>query len=115
LLLYQVGRAAEGDRRFRDLRRLWRDTEHFVVVPEPLNWLRDSESETLRTIQAYVGSDQGFRPMARVPEFGNVTVPFRPEEFAVRSMRPGMPFRAHVSFGHNGPFLRPPTAGPNRG
>lgn len=114
LLLYQVGRAAEGDRRFRDLRQLWRDTEHFVVVPVPLNWLRDGESETLRTVQARVGSDRGVRPMARVAEFGNVSVPFRPEEFAVHSMRPGTLFRAHISFGHNGPFLRPPTAGPNR-
>jgi hypothetical protein len=115
LLLYQVGRAAEGDKRFRDLRRLWSDTEHFVVVPAPLNWLRDGENETLRTVQAHVGSDHGYRPMARITEFGNRTAPFRPEEFAVRSMRPGASFRAHVSFGHNGPFLRPPTAGPNRG
>lgn len=114
LLLYQVGRAAEGDRRFRDLRRLWRDAEHFVMVPEPLNWLRDGNDETLRTVQAYVGSDQGFRPMARITEFGNSPVPFRPEEFNVRSMRPGTPFRAHVSFGHNGPFLRPVSARPKR-
>jgi hypothetical protein len=115
LLLYQVGRAPEGDRRFRDLRRLWRDGEHFVSVPEPLNWLRDGESETLRTVQARVGSDQDFRPMARVAEFGNLSAPFRPEEFAVRNMTPRTPFRAHVSFGHNGPFLRPVSAGPKRG
>ena len=114
LLLYQVGRAAEGDRRFRDLRRLWRDAEYFVRVPEPLNWLRDGESETLRLVRAHVGSDQSFRPMARVAEFGNIAAPFRPEEFAVRNMRPGTPFRGHVSFGHNGPFLRPPSAGPKR-
>ncbi|HBK05877.1 MAG TPA: hypothetical protein DDZ81_08415 [Acetobacteraceae bacterium] len=115
LLLYQVGRGAEGDQRFRDLRRLWRDGEHFVQVPEPLNWLREGESEALRTVQAFVGSEQGFRPMARVSEFRNITAPFRPEEFAVRNMRPGTAFRAHVSFGHNGPFLRPPSAGPRRG
>lgn len=112
LLLFQVGRAAEGDRRFRDLRRLWRETEHFVSVPNPLNWLRDGEGETLRTVQARVGSDQGARPMARVSEFGNLLAPYRPEEFDVRRMRPGLIFRAHVSFGHNGPFLRPPSAGP---
>jgi hypothetical protein len=115
LLLYQVGRSAEGDRRFRDLRRLWRDTEHFVRVPEPLNWLRDGETEAPRTVQAYVGSDQGLRPMARVAEFRNLAAPFRPEEFAARNWRPGAPFRAHVSFGHNGPFLRPVAAGPKRG
>lgn len=115
LLLYQVGRTTEGDRRFRNLRRLWRDAEHFVLVLEPLNWLRDGESETLRTVRAHVGSEQGLRPMARVAEFGNIVAPFRPEEFAVRNMRPGMSFRAHVSFGHNGPFLRPVSAGPKRG
>ncbi|MBU3993606.1 MAG: hypothetical protein KKA12_13830 [Alphaproteobacteria bacterium] len=115
LLLYQVGRAREGDRSFRQLRLLWRDSEHFVRVPDPLNWLRDGEGEELRTVQAHVSSDQGFRPQARVAEFGNVLAPFRPEEFGVRVMRPGMPFRAHVSFGHNGPFLRPSSAGPKRG
>ena len=115
LLLYQVGRATEADQRFRALRRLWRDAEHFVQVPEPLNWLRDGESENLLTVQAHVASEHGFRTMARIAEFGNIMAPFRPEEFSVRSMRPGTPFRAHVSFGHNGPFLRPPSAGPKRG
>lgn len=115
LLLYQAGRAGEGDRAFRQLRLLWRDGEHFVRVAEPLNWLRDGECDELRTVQAHVSSDQGYRPQARVAEFGNALVPFRPEEFGVRAMRPGTPFRAHVSFGHNGPFLRPSTAGPKRG
>jgi hypothetical protein len=114
LLLYQVGRAAEADRRFRDLRRMWRETEHFVNIPESLHWLRDGENEALRTVQARVGSEQEMRPMARVSEFGNLLAPFRPEEFDVRSMRPSTVFRAHVSFGHNGPFLRPPSAGPKR-
>lgn len=115
LLLYQVGRALEGDRAFRQLRQLWRDNEHFVRVPDPLNWLREGEGEELRIVQAHMSSDQGFRPQARVAEFGGILVPFRPEEFGVRGMRPGAPFRAHVSFGHNGPFLRPSTAGPKRG
>ncbi len=114
LLLYQVGRAAEGDKQFRRLRQRWRETEYFVSVPEPLNWLRSSEATDLLIVQARIGSDQSFRPMARVSEFGNQLVPFRPEEFNVRHVRPGHPFRAHVSFGHNGPFLRPTTAGPRR-
>lgn len=115
LLLYQVGRAREGDRAFWQLRQLWRDGEHFVRVPEPLNWLRDGEGYDLRIVQAHVSSDQGFRTQARVAEFGGILVPFRSEEFGVRGMQPGTPFRAHVSFGHNGPFLRPSTAGPKRG
>lgn len=107
LLLYQVGRAAEADAQFAQLRSLWRNSEHFVRVPEPLNWLRDGEAEALATVQATMGSDQSYRQMARVQEFGNRTAPFRPEEFGVHSMQPGYRFRAHVSFGHNGPFLRP--------
>lgn len=114
LLLYQVGRANEGDNVFRNLRSLWRDSEHFVRVLDPLNWLRDGERKELLLVSARMSSDQGSRPMARVTEFSNLLVPFRPEEFAVRNMRPGTPFRAYVSFGHNGPFLRPPTAGPRR-
>ncbi|WP_426288229.1 hypothetical protein [Sphingomonas sp. PSPC2-2] len=115
LLLYQVGRAREADRAFRDLRRIWRDGEHFVNISEPLNWLREGEGESLRTVQARVSSDQGFRPQARVSDFADVLVPFRPEEFGVRNLRPGSSFRARVSFGHNGPFLRPALAGPKRG
>ena len=114
LLLYQVGRAVEGDEQFRDLRRLWRNSEHFVRVPRPLDWLRDGESETLLAVQAVVDSDQSHRPMARVLDFGNRVCPFRPEEFDVRTMRPGHRFRARVSFGHNGPFLRPLGAQPRR-
>ena len=105
LLLYQVGRAVEGDEQFRDLRRLWRNSEHFVRVPKPLDWLRDGESETLLAVQAVVDSDQSHRPMAKVREFGNRVCPFRPEEFGVRMMRPGHRFMARASFGHNGPFF----------
>jgi hypothetical protein len=115
LLLYQVGRAREGDGAFRKLRKIWRENEYFVRVLDPLNWLREGESDKLRTVQAYVSSDQGYRSQALVTEFGNILVPFRPEEFDVRGMRPGAPFRAHVSFGYNGPFLRPTTAGPGPG
>ena len=115
LLLYQVGRAVEGDERFRELRRLWRNSEHFVRVPKPLDWLRDGESENLLSVQCVVDSDQSHRPMARVQQFRNRVAPFRPEEFDVRAMRPGYRFMARVSFGHNGPFLRPLGAQPRRG
>ena len=114
LLLYQVGRAVEGDEQFRDLRRMWSRSEHYVRVPRPLDWLREGENENVAAVQAVVGSDQSHRPMARVREFANRMAPFRPEEFAVRSMRPGNRFRARVSFGHNGPFLRPLGSQPRR-
>ncbi|MBZ0115227.1 MAG: hypothetical protein K8J08_22425 [Thermoanaerobaculia bacterium] len=112
ILLFERGRAAEGDRVFRMLRNLWRESEHFVVVPERLRWLRVQEGRALQVVSATSGSDYGTRAMARVREFGNALVPYRPEEHSIRNPRPGMQFSCHVSFGHNGPFLRPVTAHP---
>jgi hypothetical protein len=114
ILLFQNGRVVEGDKTFRILRRLWRESEHFVHVPDRLRWLRDAGGASLKTVQAVVASDYGHRAMARVQELGNQVVPFRIEEFGFRELRPGARFAAHVSFGHNGPFLRPVTAGPGR-
>lgn len=115
ILLFQNGRAAEGDKAFRQLRQLWRETEHFVQVPSRMRWLLGPDGESVETVQAFVGSDYGTRAMARVPKFRNILVPFRPEEHGFRELRPSTPFACHVSFGHNGPFLRPVTAGPTRG
>ena len=114
ILLFQGGRTVEGDKVFRSLRRLWRDGEHFVQVPERLRWLRADDGMTVKIVQAFTGSDYDGRAMARVQEFNQVPVPFRPEEFGVRDLRPGVRFACYVSFGHNGPFLRPATAGPTR-
>lgn len=113
ILLFQTGRAAEGDRAFRKLRKVWRETEHFVHVPDRLRWLRDMDTSKLKVVQATTGSDYGYRAMARVQEFNNLQAPFRLEEFGFRELRPGVRFAAKVSFGHNGPFLRPVTAGPS--
>ena len=109
VLLYQNDRSREGDRVFRDLRRLWRASEHYVEVPDRLHWLRDPQSRNRRTVSATIVSDSSVRPMASVREFQGIRVPFRPEEFGRRKVRPGSGFRCHVSFGHNGPFLRPVT------
>ena len=113
ILLYQTGRAIEGEKVFRQLRRLWRESEHFVRVPKPSRWLRESSGgSNARIVQAIVGSDSGFRTMARVREFRNSLVPFRLEEFGYQRLRPGVRFSCRVSFSHNGPFLRPvPTRG----
>ena len=111
-MLFQAGRAAEGVRAFRSLRGLWRESENFVHVPERLRWLRSGDSVSLQTVRAVLGSDYGNRAMARVQEFGNALVPFRPEEHGLREVVPGKRFAFRVSFGHNGPFLRPVTAAP---
>jgi hypothetical protein len=110
VLLYQNTRASEGDREFKSLRELWRESEHFVQIPERLRWLRTADGSGLQVVTAVTGSDFGNRAMARVQQFGNALVPFRPEEHGLRDIRPGTRFSCHVSFGHNGPFLRPVTA-----
>lgn len=115
ILLFQNNRAAEGDRVFRSLRQLWRESEHFIQVPDRLRWLRAADGRSLQAVHAITGSDYGNRAMARIQEFGNALVPFRPEEHGIRDMKPGFRFVCHVSFGHNGPFLRPVTAHPNKG
>ena len=66
ILLFQNMRFVEGDRSFRSLRRLWRETEQFVEVPARLKWLRVADDKSLRTVQAIAGSDYGHRAMARV-------------------------------------------------
>lgn len=114
ILLFQNSRPVEGDKVFRALRSLWRDSEHFVQVPERMRWLLSPEGSALQVVQAVTGSDYGNRAMARVLAFGNALVPFRPEEHGIRDLRPGMRFACHVSFGHNGPFLRPVTVGAGR-
>ena len=110
ILLYQNYRSKEGDSVFRDLRRLWRESEHFVSVPKPLRWLRDNTNGKVRTVRAFVSSGYGFRSMAGVREFQNLLVPFRAEEFGLLNAQPGTLFSARVSFGHNGPLLRPVTS-----
>lgn len=107
ILLFQVGRAVEGDRIFRDLRKTWRDSEYYVQVPSRLRWLRVADSEQLQVVHAETGSDYEKRALAKVQEFVNVAVPFRVQEFGHRELKPGIRFFAQVSFGHNGPFLRP--------
>lgn len=111
ILLFQNSRFFEGDKLFRDLRQLWRESEHLVEVPERLRWLRASNGGALRVVHAKVSEDYGTRTMAKVQEFGGIPAPLRPEEHGFRELRVGLSFACHVSFGHNGPFLRPLTAG----
>lgn len=108
-LLYQQERAHEGDRLFRQLRRMWRHGDHFVEVPQRLHWLLDGMRVDRRQVRATVSSNSSGRSFARVAEFENTEVPFRAAEFGLER-RPGAVLAAYVSFGHNGPLLRPLTA-----
>ena len=109
VLLYQCGRASDGEKIFYELRRVWKQSEHFVQVPSHLRWLRNELGEHA-VVQAAAMGDLGGRPMARVRELRNARAPYRPEEFDARVMSAGQRFACLVSFGRNGPFLRPVTA-----
>lgn len=112
ILLFQNNRYVEGDREFRNLRNLWRESEQLVYVPERIRWLRGPDHESLKLVNATVGQDSIFRPFAKVGDLANISVPFRPEEFSMREPRGGTRFTAYATFSHLGPFLRPPSAVP---
>lgn len=110
VLLFQQDRSHEGDQTFRRLRSLWRRGEHYVEVPPRLHWLLNAARSDRRQVRARVVSNAEGRAFARVAEFQNVEVPFRPAEFGQSRPVPGAAVAAFVSFGHNGPLLRPLTA-----
>lgn len=112
ILLFQNSRAIEGEKVFRFLRKLWRENEYFVRVPDHLHWLRDIDGKGLKAVHAVMGEASDYRPMARVQEFQNMSVPFRPEEFGLRSIPPRTKITCHVTFGYKGPFLRPANIQP---
>lgn len=111
LLMSQCSRFEESEEIFRKLRPLWRTGEYFADVANRLKWLWLSDGQSRMQVTARIESRNGIRGFARVQEMRGLSVPFRPEEFGQHTIRPGIEIRAHVSFGHNGPFLRPLTAG----
>lgn len=113
LLFQQCDRHHDAQRLFRGLRRLWKEGEHYVEVPQRLRWLLSPHSQARRQVTGRVMSGSENRRMAKVRELQDTEVPFRPEEFGLPDMHPGSPIRGLISFGHNGPFLRPTTASPD--
>ena len=114
ILLFQVGRSNEGDKAFSSLRKLWQEGEQFVHVPIRLRWLQATDKRERQIVKAISVSDYGTRAFALVQELSSIRVPFRPEEHGFSDPRPGLTFSCYVSFGHNGPFLRPLSAASSR-
>lgn len=110
LLLQQCDRHHEAQRLFRELRPLWREGNYFVEVPERLRWLMTLDGRTKRQVTAKVVTGDAHRHAAKVSELRETEVLFRPQEFGQQEFRPGTILRGFISFGHNGPFLRPTTA-----
>ena len=110
VLMFQRDRSHEADRMFKRLRNLWHRGEHFVEVPPRLHWLMDASGVERRQVRGRVSTNADGRSFARVADFQEVEVPFRTAEFGQDRIRPGTAIAAYVSFGHNGPLLRPLTA-----
>lgn len=110
ILLHQTRRHHEGSREFRALRALWRDGRHFVEVPQRLKWLADRNGQGRQRVRARIVTGGDVRSFARVQELRDEEVPFRQGEFGQERFKPGLPLNGLISFGHNGPFLRPLTA-----
>lgn len=110
VLMFQRDRAHEGEIQFRRLRALWRRGEHFVEVPVRLHWLLNASGSERRQVRARVVASTDGRAFARVAEFGDIEAPFRAAEFGQARLAPGASLAGFVSFGHNGPLLRPLTA-----
>lgn len=113
LLLHQCDRHHEGERLFRGLRSLWREGEHYVEIPDRLRWLTASDGKTRRQVNARIQPRSEFRRTAKIREMQDIETPFRPQEFGQQEIRPGTTIRGFITFGHNGPFLRPTTATKN--
>lgn len=112
ILMHQRNRHHEASRRFQNLRQLWARGEHYVEVPDRLRWLLDEMTGQRRQVRARIASGgDGARLHANVQELQNDRVPFRMAEFDSTQLRPGSNISGLISFGHNGPLLRPLTAG----
>jgi len=110
VLLHQRDRHTEGSRRFRDLRQLWHREEHYVEVPTRLRWLLVRDTSDRRQVHARVSASGDGRYYAKIREMQESDAVFRPQEFGQERLRPGMVINGFITFGHNGPFLRPLTA-----
>ncbi|WP_300581032.1 hypothetical protein [Marivita sp.] len=112
LLMHHRNRHHQASQRFQKLRQLWARGEHYVEVPDRLRWLLDENTGQRRQVRARIASGgDGARLNARVQELQNDRVPFRIAEFDSTQLRPGTNIGGLISFGHNGPLLRPLTAG----
>jgi hypothetical protein len=110
ILLHQRDRHHEASRKFRELRHLWRQGGNYVEVPVRLRWLLVRDKSDRRQVHARVSAGGDGRYGAKVREMQEADVVFRPQEFGQHNLRPGMVVNGLISFGHNGPFLRPLTA-----
>jgi hypothetical protein len=107
VLFHQTGRHNDANRHFRHIRTELREGRGYVTVPSRLSWFVGPDGSRQR-VTAVVKEIQAFRGYASVRGLGEgASVPFRPDEFGGDRLRVGQQFQCEVSFGPNGPLLRP--------
>ncbi|QDT84770.1 hypothetical protein [Gimesia chilikensis] len=107
ILLFQIGRYAEGKEIYTDLRKDLRNSDSFVTIPDRLRYLCKSGSSDVQICTAKIVDEQYTRSWAAVADLRRERVPLNPREFNQRRMRPGVTFNCIITFGPNGPFIKP--------
>jgi hypothetical protein len=115
ILLHLRDRHQEANELFDEVRRANWDpaNQEYVVVPGHLEWLvvrgETTGRLTKRVCDAKVIPRKGdYKSWATVPQLLNVQVPYNPREFAA-TFPVGHRFKCFISFGHNGPLIKPAT------
>jgi len=110
ILLHLVGRHADANLTFRNVRWDIKAQNEIVSVPENLRWLVGKDGETRLLCTARIVDDIGYRPSAQVFDLKNAQIPFTPQDFGGKKMPVGMTFKCHINFGAMGPFIKPPVS-----
>lgn len=115
ILLHQLNRHQEANEEYQEVRRATRlpANQEFVVVPRHLEWLavRQPGKVVKRVCAARLTGKKGEnRNWAKVVELLNAEVPYNPREFPA-NLVVGQGLKCYLSFGYNGPLLKPVVGG----
>jgi hypothetical protein len=107
ILLFQTGRGKVGRPVYDDLRRDLRQANAFVTVPDRLRFFCKQGSNEPQTCNAVVVDDLDTKSWAAVQDLQGEKVPFVPREFDRTRMPVRQRFQCYITFGPNGPFIKP--------
>jgi hypothetical protein len=107
ILLFQTGRVSVGKQLYDDLRIDLRRSDSFVTVPDRLRFFCKQGSNDPQICTAVVVDSGDTRSWAAVQDLKRERVPFVPREFDVPRMAVGQRFQCYITFGPNGPFIKP--------
>ncbi|WP_397568824.1 hypothetical protein [Schlesneria sp. T3-172] len=107
ILLFQTGRIAVGKQLYDDLRHDLRRSDLFVTIPNRLKILCRQGSSEPQVCTATVVEERDTRSWAAVQDLKRERVPFNPKEFDRKRMPVGQRFQCYITFGPNGPFIKP--------